>query len=344
MRKLATIRKISEVAPIEGADAIEKVRVDGWWCVAKKGEFQMNDLCCYMEIDSLLPLRPEFAFMAKNGTKKTLVDGVEVEGYRLRTIKLRGQISQGLALPLSALPDLAKALTEGAEGYRVDDNVTEILGIHKYDPPIPACISGEIKGIFPGCIPKSDEERVQNSLDLLEQHKGKVFTVTEKLDGSSTTIFKFNHEFGICSRNYEMKENDQNTIWRLAKQYDLPNTLPDGWAIQGECCGEGIQKNSLKLNRQDIFVFYVFNIETREYLLLKDALEFVKNLGMKHVPVIDGHFVLDCSIETIIEMANGKSLLNQNANREGIVFRLDEAGDKISFKSISNHYLLKNEN
>jgi RNA ligase (TIGR02306 family) len=343
MRRLATVRKIAEVAPIEGADAIEKVRVDGWWCVAKKGEFKANDLCCYMEIDSLLPIRPEFAFMAKNGTKKSLVDGVEVEGYRLRTVKLRGQLSQGLALPLNAFPELAKAMAECPDVYTINDDVTDILGIHKYDPPIPACISGEVKGIFPGFIPKSDEERIQNSLDLIEQNKGKNFTITEKLDGSSATIYKFNKAFGVCTRNLEMKENDKNTMWRLAKQYDLPGKLPDGWAIQGECCGEGIQKNSLKLNGQDIFVFYVFDIEKQEYLLLKDALEFVTSLGMKHVPVVDDSFVLDCSVENIIEMANGRSLLNQNVNREGIVFRLNEAGYKVSFKSISNHYLLKNE-
>jgi RNA ligase (TIGR02306 family) len=339
MRRLATIKKIAEVAPIEGADAIEKVRVDGWWCVAKKGEFKAGDLCCYMEIDSLLPIRPEFAFMAKNGTKKSIIDGVAVEGYRLRTVKLRGQISQGLAMPLNAFAEFA----ERPDAYHINDEVTDILGIHKYDPPIPACISGEAKGDFPGFIPKSDEERIQNSLDMLEQNRGKIFTITEKVDGSSTTIFKFNHEFGLCSRNLEMKESDKNTMWRLAKQYDLPDKLPDGWAIQGECCGEGIQKNPLKLNGQEIFVFYVFAIEKREYLLLKDALEFVKSLGMKHVPVVDDNFALDCSVENVIEMANGKSLLNPNVAREGIVFRLNEAGPKVSFKSVSNQYLLKND-
>jgi hypothetical protein len=153
---------------------------------------------------------------------------------------------------------------------------------------------------------------------------------------SSTTIYKYNHEFGICSRNLELQENDRNTMWRLAKQYDLPNKLPDGWAIQGECCGEGIQNNPLKLKGQDIYIFYVFNIAKHDYLLLKDALEFAKDFGMKHVPVVDEHFILNCSAEKIIEMANGPSLLNAYVNREGIVFRFNEPGYKVSFKSISN--------
>ena len=63
MRKLASIRRIAEIKPIDGADSIEAVRVDGWWVVSKKNEYNVNDLCVYFEIDSFLPVRPEFEFL-----------------------------------------------------------------------------------------------------------------------------------------------------------------------------------------------------------------------------------------------------------------------------------------
>src|SRR3990167_8088977 len=160
MRKLASIQKIAEILAIEGASQIEKVRVNEWWCITKKGEFKVGDLCAYMEIDSLLPSsNPAFGFLAKGTKERTmLVDGVEHKGYRLKTIKLRGQLSQGLALPLNVV---FKNL-EHWENINEGDDVSELLGIVKYEAPIPAELHGKVKGTFPGFLPKTDEERIQN--------------------------------------------------------------------------------------------------------------------------------------------------------------------------------------
>src|SRR3989339_47632 len=128
MRKLATIRLIEEVLPIEGADAIEKVRIGGWWVVARKNEFKPGDKCVYFEIDSLLPPLPQYAFLEKAGKKKTLFEGRDYEGYRIKTIKLRGQISQGLALPVASFPGIPDEL--GAD-------VSEKIGVVKYEATVP---------------------------------------------------------------------------------------------------------------------------------------------------------------------------------------------------------------
>ena len=161
-RKLVTIQKISDLKPIENADAIECAGVLGWHVVVKKGEFKIGDPCVYFEIDSLLPVVSEFAFLSKSGVKKSYADGKEYEGYRLKTIRLRGQISQGLCLPISIL-DGKKYPTDSRKNpvYQTGTDVTSLLGVVKYEPVIPANLSGQAKGLFPGFIPKTDETRIQ---------------------------------------------------------------------------------------------------------------------------------------------------------------------------------------
>lgn len=345
MRKLATIQKIEEVQPIENADSIEKVRVKEWWVVSKKGMFNTNDLCVYCEIDSLLPIsNPEFDFLAKSSRPKTMnIDGIEYTGYRLKTIKLRGQISQGLALPITIVKEYPLLV--------VGDDVSEDLKIVKYEPPIPANLSGVMKGFFPGFIPRTDEERIQNCADLLEKHKGETFYITEKIDGSSVTFFKRNAEFGVCGRNWELKDTEENTMWRIAKEMNLIEKLQDGFAIQGEIIGEGIQRNPLKTKGQKVYFFNVYDINKGRYLDFKDFIDFCQKMGINTVPVVNSAYVMNSTAEGLIEMANGKSLLSETTNREGLVFRpVNETKDEIngsisrlSFKVVSNDYLLKEE-
>jgi len=334
MRKLATIRQISEVAPIVGGDMIERARVDGWDVVIRRGELKPKDLCVFFEIDSFLPTTESFLFLERNGRKKMIYEGKEVEGYRLRTCKLRGQISQGLALPLSSFPNLSTT--------ELGADVSEELGVIKYEAPIPACLSGEVKGAFPSWISKSDEERLQNILDILVTHKGKQFTVTEKVDGTSGTFYRYNGEFGVCGRNWELKESETNLYWRIAKKYDLVNKVPEGMAFQGEIIGEGVQKNKLKIKGQELRLFYVYLIPQAQYLSTGHMIEMGKIYGIESVPLV-ATITLDHTVEQLLEMANRKSLINPNAMAEGLVFRLNEPGPKISFKVISNKYLLKDE-
>jgi len=346
MRQLVTVRTIAEVSPIEGADAIEKVRVDGWWCVTKKGEFKEGSKCLYFEVDSLLPPIPQFSFLEGRGRSKMIYEGKDIEGYRLRTVKLKGQISQGLCLPMSMFDDAL--LLEAATGQ----DLSSVLGVIKYEAPIPAGLGGEVKGVFPSFIPKTDEERVQNLPDIVSLHANEFFTVTEKLDGTSATFYKHDGAFGVCGRNWEYKDTVANVYWRVAKAMNLESKLPDYMAIQCEIIGEGIQGNPYKIKGHQARCFYVFSTDTGEYLSSAMAIEFCQMHNLQMVPVIMRDFCLvkgmgtNCvTIDDLLNMANRKSVLNPNTNAEGLVFRLNDLGgsSKVSFKAISNNYLLKHE-
>lgn len=355
MRQLATIQKIAEVLPIEGADKIEKVRVKDWWCVAVKGEFKVNDPCVYFEIDSLLPLdNPAFEFLSKGSKpKKVEIDGKEYTGYRLKTVKLRGQISQGLAFPLK---DLTLYSSVPLSEVDVGDDVTEALGVVKWERPIPAQLTGKVKGQRPGFIPKTDEERIQNCGHLLAKHFATLFYITEKLDGSSATFFRHTttadgDHFGVCSRNLELLETEGNSFWDMAKKYDLPNKLPSGFVLQGELIGEGVQGNPLKLKGRDIRAYNVFDINNSKYLDYPDFVKFCADLGVPTVPILSEDSTLPATVEELLKQADGKSAISPECAREGIVVRpMTEMQDEIngttqrlSFKAVSNEYLLKSD-
>jgi RNA ligase (TIGR02306 family) len=374
LRKLASIRRIKEIIPIEGADVIEVAVVDGWKVVTKKGEYQPGDLCIYCEIDSFLPIREEFEFLRKSSFKKM----GDQEGFRLKTIRLRGQVSQGLLLPLSVLEgsdemkigtsqqlhgdqlpvgpyDDALVIEEGAD-------VSNYLGIVKYEPPIPAELSGKVKGLFPSFLHKTDEERIQNLAGDYEKWKVSSvhqFYVAEKLDGSSATYYFKDGVFGVCSRNLELAEPEpfvpgmvmcddgierpkqENTFWKVAREMDLRTKLSAvgfNVCLQGELIGEGIQGNPYKIKGQVVRFFNAFNIDTQKYLNLRDFVSLVILLGLDHVPILEAPFQLPETIEGMIKYAEGRSALNPNTEREGVVVRsLDRT---ISFKAISNSFLL----
>ncbi|OPZ94717.1 MAG: hypothetical protein BWY74_00328 [Firmicutes bacterium ADurb.Bin419] len=91
MRHLATINKIEEIKPIQSADKIEVARVKGWWVVIQKNQFKVGDEVIYLEIDSFLPVKPEYKFLLRGSSpKKMIVDGKEIKGIRLKTIKFKG--------------------------------------------------------------------------------------------------------------------------------------------------------------------------------------------------------------------------------------------------------------
>lgn len=335
-RKLATIRIISDIQPIEGADAIELAIVDGWKVVVAKGVgHKVGDYIVYCEIDSFLPIKDEFEFLRKTSYKK-LKDGSE--GFRLKTIKLRGQVSQGLILPMSVFGDFGWTAYEGLD-------VSERLGITKYELPIPAELQGKVKGSFPSFIPKTDEERVQNltkEYEMLKYQSKHQFYVTEKLDGSSATFYFKDGEFGVCSRNLELIETESNTFWKVARELDLENKLKENGKnlmLQGELIGESIQGNPYKIKGQTIRFFNIYDIDSQSYYGLPMFLATMEHtLKLETVPILDMYFKLPDTIDEIIKYADAKSKLNPNFDREGIVVRsLDRT---ISFKVISNKFLL----
>jgi RNA ligase (TIGR02306 family) len=256
------------------------------------------------------------------------------EGFRLKTIRLRGVVSQGLVLPLSIIE------YTNVE-FEVGMDVTNLLGTVKYEPPIPAELAGKVKGLFPSFLRKTDEERIQNLSSEYELFKENTFYVTEKLDGSSSTYYFNDGEFGVCSRNLELLETEGNTFWKVARELDLENKMKDfgvNISLQGELIGEGIQGNPYKIKGQTVKFFNLFDIDLQEYHNLSMFEGVCNRFGVEMVPILNKHFEMFDTVEDILEYADGKSVLNPNFDREGVVIRsLDR---KISFKAISNKFLL----
>lgn len=336
MRKLATIRKIDDIGPIEGADAIEVATVGGWKIVIKKDEFKVGDLAVYFEIDSWMPF--ELAPFLSKGKEPREFEGIK--GERLRTVKLRGQISQGLLLPLAEIMKLEDSATlyieDGAD-------ITEFVGIKKWEKAVPAQLAGQVKGNFPTQIPKTDQERVQNLTKEIEAAQGSVYEVTEKLEGSSMTCYLIDGEFGVCSRNLDLKRDENNSFWKIAIDSDIENLMRsrgDNFAIQGELIGPGVQGNIYKLSKSEFYVFDVYDVQSGLYISPDMRRAMISSMGLKHVPIIQTNFKLNIGVEELLALAEGKSVMGDitGPEREGLVFKQVNGG--MTFKAISNKYLL----
>jgi RNA ligase (TIGR02306 family) len=342
VRKLASIKPITYIKPIEGADAIECAIVDGGWpVVIRKDEYKVGDIAIYLEIDSWVP--HELAPFLSKGQEPREYNGVK--GERLRTVKLRGQVSQGLLLPIE--------LTFWRD---IGTDLTESLGIQKWEPPIPAQLQGTMKGNFPHFIPKTDQERCQNlRKDIFETHKDEIYEVTVKLDGSSTTIYVKDGEVGVCSRNIDLIETEGNSFWKAARDQNIIEPLlelckekGEEYAIQGELIGEGIQGNPEKLQGQRFYLFDIYSITCSQYLKTGERYSILDKLKMmgadvEHVPIVDVDVRIAQaydSIDDLLEFAEGPSL-NPQTKREGLVFKSWESD--FTFKAIANSYLLKHK-
>lgn len=331
-RKLATIRKISEINPIPDADKIEVVTVDGWKVVVRKDEYQVDDEVIYCEIDSFIPheLAP---FLTKPDRFPSEYQGIK--GERLKTVVLKGQVSQGLILPVP----------EDMRCYMVGDDVSEALGIVKWEPPIDASLAGQVKGSFPSFIQKTNQTRCQNlkrEINLSYLNK-EFFEVTEKLDGSSSTFFIKDNEFGVCSREVTLKEDDTNTFWKVARKFNLEEKLKDlgaNIAVQAELVGPKIQGNRYNLKDHEIFVFDIFDIDNYTYFSPDKRLEMLQILELPTVPIISCWDSLPETLEELLSCAEGKSCLNEKTEREGLVYK-SLSNPNFSFKVISNKFLLK---
>jgi hypothetical protein len=364
--KLATIQLIADLKPISGADKIEVATILGWECVVKKGEFKIGDRCVYIEIDSIVPSdNPYFEFMKDRK-------------YRVKTIKLRGQVSQGLVCPMSILPKHFQI------GYTVGTDVTKELNIKHYEAIANELevasekqskskivrwlnryaiyrkyFSKKLKGGFPSFLNKTDEERIQNHPNWL--HYDKPVYITEKLDGTSATYFikkknRFVNVFGVCSRSIYKKTKDNSYYWQIAIKEDIEKKLKEiqkilkcDICIQGEIIGPKIQKNKYNRKELEFYVFNIFNITKQKYAS-GDDVRFLSNFGFKMVPIlseIDGISLqiigekLPHTIDEIVKKSKGPSALNPDIPREGIVVRDYYDQKKLSFKCINPDFLLK---
>jgi len=349
VRKLASVAEITYIKPIEGADAIECAIVNGGWpVVIRKGEYQVGDVAIYLEIDSWVPhkLAP---FLSK-GQEPREYNGVK--GERLRTVKLRGQISQGLLIKPSDIPNSIIYMD-----LVVGENVSHILGVQKWEPPIPAQLQGTMKGNFPHFIPKTDQERCQNlRREIFEEHEGETYEVTTKLDGSSMTVYVKNGEVGVCSRNIDLIETEGNSFWKAAREQNIVEALArisedkgEEYAIQGELIGEGIQGNPEKIEGQHFYLFDIYSITEGRYLKPQERYSIMDKMNLNydayinHVPFIDTVCIVTnefSTIDDLLAFAEGPSL-NPQTKREGLVFKSYDSD--FTFKAIANSYLLKHK-
>jgi RNA ligase (TIGR02306 family) len=348
MRQLASVQRIESLEPIAGADAIEKARVLGWNVVVKKGEHKAGDRVVYGEVDSLLPERPEFAFLSachKAAIKNASGEVVLGAGYRIRTVKLRGQVSQGICFPLSILPD--PIWPDGAD-------VSEVLGVVKYELPEDlGGMAGVKRSTFPDFIPKTDETRVQVLGGLLAEHRGQRFVMTEKLDGTSFTAFVKGDTFGVCSRNQLLDPADEtHMLCALAARLGLAEKMRGAasigaFAIQGEVVGPSIQGNKYALTEHRLYVFDGYWIGAAEHMSPSTARAMAEGMGLESVPQL-GTLTLDHTVDEMVKLAEGKSVLFPKVEREGVVCRpetpsRDYRGNRVSFKAINPKFLLKYE-
>ena len=244
-RQLSTIQKIYNLHPIEGADDIEVANILGWHVVVKKGEFTVGDYCVYCEVDSLFPDKPQYEFLRSRK-------------FRIRTIKLRKQISQGIAFPIDILKEYNKYWSTSTGFFgNIGDDVTELLEITKYDPQaiqeqteaidkirqptnkvikymmksnwfrnIYKKIYGKKKEQFPSWLIKTDESRLQGMPGILSKYKDDVFYYSEKLDGQSVSFFIINRSiikniFKIFSKNY--------TFGVCSRNLYMPRYINNNW-------------------------------------------------------------------------------------------------------------------
>lgn len=362
MRKLASIQRIASLSPIEGADKIVKATVLGWEVVVQKGSFKEGDLVVYCEVDSILPEKPEFEFLRERK-------------FRIKTIKLKGQVSQGICFPMSILKN---------SGYKEGYDVTDVLGITKHDPQalLEQKEADRIASIqknrltkffmrypwyrrlvfkpsrlpFPAWIKKTNEDRIQLFPNICTDKADSVFSITEKIDGQSGTFFVIKNDakwqfwkpylFGVCSRNFQLLRDDGQSYWDVAKTYDIKRSLIElskrlefnSAVIQGEIIGPKIQGNKYKVSHN---MLYVFNIIFRSKPMPTfEHGYWAEYLGLTTVPLVDSDVHLKKSIPEMVEYSKGNSILNDSVPREGIVCR-DDRGT--SFKVINPDFLLKYE-
>lgn len=321
--KLATIEKIESAGKVENSDFLNKYKILGWQCISR-GDYNVGDKVIYIRTDTIVQNKenPIFSFLEK-------------QNWRIKTMKLRGEYSNGLILPWQEF---------FSECPEIGTEVSEQIGIAKYEKPV-NYTSGDVLGQFPTqYVSKTDEENIQNIPKILNDIRGKEYYASVKMDGSSVTyINDENGNFRTCSRLSELKEASNSFYWIPVFKYDLKNKLPQGIAIQGELCGPKIQNNPIGLSEKDFYLFNAYDIKTRRLFDYQETLDLVNLLDIKMVPTYQSGIFNFESIDELIEIAS-KVKYGNGKNAEGLVFRLtkpemnDKLGKYLSFKVINPKY------
>ena len=378
-RALAYIQHVTNIRPIDGADNIEQCNVLGWNLICKKGEFHEGDPCVYIEIDSKVPEREEFEFLRAKGFKvKTMKLGkfncisqglaMPQSAFKELTGLSEGtDVTDILGIKYSVQEDNvrksngdpnAKYKSMAARHHKIfKQKWARWMMRRSWGRKIMFFFFGKKKDNprgFPTFVSKTDEERVENQPWRIGD--GKTYLATEKLDGTSCTYAlerkgRNKFEFYVCSRNVRQQDekqecyHDHNIYWDLAFKYNIEQHLKDflnqftqlQWVcIQGEGVGS-VQGNPLKLTEDDLYVFNFKESQTGRWSSMAGAGQ-VREWGMKWVPIL-GEVQMPDTMEELKVLATGKSKVNPNVMREGIVYRSLDGSD--SFKNVSREYLLK---
>jgi RNA ligase (TIGR02306 family) len=321
MEKLAVIAKVLELAPIEGADRIDRATVLGWHVVVKKGLHKVGDLVVMVFPDSFAP--------------KAYVDETYVgeDKTRIKTVKMRGQYSAGLVLPVAEVYAAAERKGLPSKVWDDGEEVSVLLDIEKWVAPVGMSVGGDELGDFPTrFISRTDELNFRSEpAALAEAHtdprfKNVEFVATLKMDGTSATYIKESNEyhdgyFYVCGRNKYYAKTPGNVHWRMSDKYKIEENLPEGYAIQGEICGLGIQANPMKFSDAQFLVYRVKNLKTHEYLGWDELKAFCRYYMFHHVPEVTRFVFTENTptIETLQELANNAKYDHGRVNAEGVV-------------------------
>jgi RNA ligase (TIGR02306 family) len=346
IRKLVSVQKIIDIRPIPGANLISAYKVQGWWVVDQINKYSIGDLVLYAEIDSWIPTTVA-PFLSKNKAPREYFG---VLGERLRTVRLKGQLSQGLLIPITIFTNFNSGLDYQSYIDLIEgDDVTKYLGVQQWELPIHPQLAGIMRGNFPTFIQKTDQIRIQNiQADITESFiNHDEFEVTIKLDGSSCTAYFNDGDVGVCSRNINLKlDQEGNAFVDIVKSTGLLTALEKlgkNIAVQGELMGPGIQGNKEKFAHNKLFVFDIFNIDTQRYLTLAERMDTYVELydtgecaTLDLIPIHSIATLPTDDIGELLKLAEGQSIC---ANvREGVVFkRIDGT---FSFKIINNEFLI----
>ncbi len=337
---LATIQKISAINPIEGADRIEVLDILGWKCVAKKGDFKVDELVVFIEPDTIIPSEPWNIFLHDKEDYKAPI--------RIKVRKFRRQVSHGICFHLSILENKGWFPQVPLGDATIGEDVTEILGIKKYEIYVPAQLAGKIKGNFPSFLKKTDSENLQSYPKVLNEIEGKDVSITLKIDGTSATFYVKDGQFGVCSRNLEQQEC-VSVYWDMVAKYGIKEkllALNRNIAISGEIYGMGIQKNKLGLSDVQFAAFDIWDITTNKYLDFDEQQQILKDLAIPSVPILYRGKFENRSLDELKALSNGQKYDN-GETAEGIVVRptINETSHylkgRLAFKVKSSQFELK---
>lgn len=323
MNSLAYIGKVIALAPIAGAERVELAEVvcgkgGRWRGVVQRGQFRVGSLCEVYLPDAVLPPEPRFAFL-------------ERVGYRIAPRRFLGVPSEVLIMPLTV---------SGAVG----DAIGERLGVRKHEKPLPASVGGEVAGAFPAFLRRTDEPNFQSVPALVEALRGRPWVATLKVDGASTTAYRWQGEFGVCSRNYRLWPSHRSAHWVIAARYRLEEQLPEGYAVQFEAAGPQVQGNPLGLSGLTGYAFDVYDIAGRRYFSHAEARAFLEEIGFPAAPVVAAGVAFDLDADALLRLAEG--VYPNGKQREGIVVRpttetqvdTEDGPRRLSFKVLNLLY------